>query len=100
MFDRIDVNEPCRAFTTPSRLFCSLRDVRGCVRLQLQYIDLKDDGLLIDQPLSVEQDEPLGTVILAVNLKQIPVPHTGAYVWRLLWENQEIGSSKIMAYIT
>jgi hypothetical protein len=100
LFDQIEVKRPATHFSTQAFLFFALTDVRGQVDLALRYVDLSDLSLLVEFPLSVVSADPLASTVVCVRAPPMPVPHPGVYAWELWWQNDIIGSSRIVAQVS
>jgi hypothetical protein len=95
IFNQIEV-DPGTDFTAPAHLFFALRDVHGRVELILLYVDLDDNGVLLERSVQVD-GSPLLTTDVCVRISKMPVPHPGVYSWELLFGNELLGASRVQA---
>jgi hypothetical protein len=100
LFDQIEVSRPATHFTAPAFLFFALTEVHGQVDLALRYVDLSDLSLFVERLLSVASADPLASTVVCVAAPPMPVPHAGVYAWELWWQNDIIGSSRIVAQVS
>lgn len=75
--------------------YISLTELHGTVPLQLRYVDLNDNAVLVRVELSVKSGSPLDTVEVAVQLPVLPTPHAGTYALELLSGNEPVGSHRV-----
>jgi hypothetical protein len=77
-------------------VYVSLTELRGAVPLELRYVDLRDNTVLLRAELSVNSsNNPLDTTELAVQFPPLPIPHLGTYALELLFENELLGSHRV-----
>jgi hypothetical protein len=77
--------------------YVSLTELRGLVELELRYVDLSDNAVLLAANIRAACDNPLNTVEAIVPLPPLPTPHAGGYALELLWDNELLGSLRITA---
>jgi hypothetical protein len=99
MFDRIDIDYPATSYTRPAVLFFCLRDVRGIIELTLRYVDLDDNSVLKEKRIPVQCESPMLTQDVRIDIKSIPIPHTGVFAWELLCKGTMLGCCQINAYV-
>jgi hypothetical protein len=75
--------------------YISLTSVRGTLPLELRYVDLADNSVLMTLTFEISNTDPLKTFELIVPIPPLPVPHGGSYVLELLTENELIGSHRL-----
>jgi len=80
--------------------FISLTEIREPTELELRYIDLSNNVVLIGAKLQVICRDPLSTVEAIVSLPPLPAPHPGVYALELLWNDELMGSLRITAVDT
>ena len=100
VFDHIKVKRPLLAYVGACLIF-GVRDVRGPVQLLLRYTDLRDFSIIWSRSITVECDDPFQVTLMAIRLPPMPVPHTGPYVWNIVWDENEdeIGSARLAAEV-
>jgi hypothetical protein len=77
--------------------YISLTEIREPVELELRYVDLSNNAVLLAANLRAACDNPLNTVEAIVPLPPLPTPHAGGYALELLWDNELLGSLRITA---
>lgn len=77
--------------------FLSLTDVHGSAPLELRYVDLSQNAVLMRINFTVRCDDPLCTVEASVPVPSLPTPHAGVYALELLCENDLLGALRIKA---
>jgi hypothetical protein len=90
---RIDPRE-FRSAGSPS-CYISLTSVRGTLPLELRYVDLADNSMLMTLAFEIANSDPVANVEIIVPIPALPTPHGGSYVLELLTENELIGSHRI-----
>jgi len=75
--------------------FISLTEIRGPTSLELRYVDLSNNAVLVNACFSVTQEDPLETVEAIVPMPQLPAPHTGVYALELIWNDELMGCLRI-----
>jgi hypothetical protein len=77
--------------------FISLTEVHGSTDLELRYVDLSDQGVLMMLKFRVFSDDPLKTVEAILPVPPLPTPHPGVYVLELLCGEEPLGSLRVTA---
>lgn len=79
--------------------FCyiNLTSVRGTLPLEIRYVDLNDNTILLRIGFSIQSDDPLKNFECAAILPPLPVPHPGCYAMELLSNNELLGTHRITA---
>lgn len=77
--------------------FISLTDVRGPTDLELRYVDLADNGVLLMLKFRVESDDPLKTVEAILPVPPLPTPRPGVYALELFCNDEPLGSLRVTA---
>lgn len=77
--------------------FISLTDVRGPTELELRYVDLADNGVLLGVKFEVRSDDPLKTVEVILPVPPLPTPHPGVYALELVYANEPLGALRVTA---
>jgi hypothetical protein len=97
LFNHIDV--PAGAdYASGATVFFAIRGVHGHARLTLWYVDLSDNGVLLERHIRVEGD-PLDTTDVSVRVNRIPVPHSGEYAWELYAGDDQLGTARVTATV-
>ena len=76
--------------------YVSLTEIRGTVPLELRYVDLSDNVVMLRVELSVKSNSPLDTMEVVVQLPVLPMPHPGTYALELLSNDEPLGSHRII----
>jgi hypothetical protein len=92
---RIDPRDYIRA-GSPS-CYINLTSVRGTIPLELRYVDLADNSVLMSLNFTIPNNDPLKNVEINAPLPMLPVPHVGSYALELLTDNELVGSHRIIA---
>lgn len=79
---------------SPSVYVC-LTDIRGSTALELRYVDLSTDAVLLKCKLNVNCTDPLRSVELNIPLPELPHPHFGVYSLELLHADELLGSWRV-----
>lgn len=90
----------CRKFPTtfgrPTFAFVLLADVVGTLTLQLRFVHLKDNRILMQSPsIVLQSQDPLTPVDLAIEIPPFPLPEEGVYSFECWADNELIGSVRL-----
>jgi hypothetical protein len=77
--------------------FITLTEVHGTIPLELRYVDLQNNSVLLTTRFQVSCDDPLNTMELTIPIPMLPAPHEGVYALELLHGNEPLGSMRIVA---
>ena len=77
--------------------YISLTEIHGTIPLELRYVDLADNSVMLRVELPVKSNSPLDTVEVVVQLPVLPMPHPGTYALELLSNNEPLGAHRIAA---
>ncbi len=99
MFDCVEVKAEETEFASPAVVFFALREVHGRVDLSLLLVDLSTDEAILRRLFAVQNDNPLATTDVVLNVPSIPVPHPGSFAWELYWNEESIGTSRLEAVV-
>ena len=80
----------------PDRLHQPDRHPRA-TDLELHYVDLSDQNVLMMLKFRVFSDDPLKTVEAILPVPPLPTPHPGVYVLELVCDGEPLGSLRITA---
>jgi hypothetical protein len=75
--------------------YISLTDIRGEQILDLRYVDLSDEKVLIQVGINVRSNDPLETVEIVLPLPPLPTTKAGTFALELLWNDEPLGSHRI-----
>jgi len=75
--------------------YLSLTEVHGAKMIELRYIDLSNNDVLLSTQFQVKCNDPLETVEVALPLPSLPAPHAGVFALELLCENTLLGSHRL-----
>ena len=78
--------------------YVSLTEIRGAVPLELRYVDLKDNVIMLRAEFTATASSPLETKEMIVPLPVLPAPHPGTYALELLSHEEPLGSLRV--YVT
>jgi hypothetical protein len=78
--------------------YVSLTEIRGTVPLELRYVDLNDNVIMLRAEFTATSTSPLETKEMIVPLPVLPAPHPGAYALELLSHDEPLGSLRV--YVT
>lgn len=83
-------------FSRPTWAFILLTDVVGSVALQLRYVHLKDNRILMQSPaIKVESTDPLVPLDIAMQVPPFPLPEEGFYSLECYANETMIGSVRL-----
>jgi len=69
---------------------------RGLVKIQLRYVDLENDAVLMRSPeVSVNQEDILASCELVMAVPLLPMPHPGVYELSTYCDGDYLGRIKI-----
>jgi hypothetical protein len=77
--------------------YLNLTSVRGELPLEIRYVDLNDNSILMNLRFQVSNSDPLKNLEIVVPIPTLPAPHPGSYVMELLSDDELIGSHRITA---
>jgi hypothetical protein len=77
--------------------YISLTEIRGVVPIELRFVDLEENIVLIRAELSVTAKSPLDTAEFTVPLPPLPIPHAGIYALELLTNDEPLGALRVTA---
>jgi hypothetical protein len=78
--------------------FVLLADVVGEIALQLRFVSLKDNEILMESsPVRVQNADPLKLLDIAVQVPPFPLPHEGIYAFECWADGTMLGSVRIQA---
>lgn len=77
--------------------FISLTDVRSPVDLELRYVNLSDNRVLLQTSFKATCHDPLQTLEAVVPVPRLPIPAPGTYALELLHDNEILGALRITA---
>jgi hypothetical protein len=78
--------------------YVSLTEIRGSVPLELRYVDLRDNIIMLRAEFTAAAGNPLETKEMIVPLPVLPAPHPGTYALELLSNEEPLGSLRV--YVT
>lgn len=90
---KLDARDICKVGSPWA--YVSLTEVRGTVPLELRYVDLSNNVVMLRAELSVKSNSPLDTVEIRVQLPVLPMPHLGTYALELLSNDELLGSHRV-----
>lgn len=76
--------------------FICLTDVQGPVNLQLRYVDLETNQVLLEnRPVEVKSENRLASTEVIVQVPPFPMPHAGFYAFELYAGNDLLGALRL-----
>jgi hypothetical protein len=75
--------------------YLSLTEVHGTRTIELRYVDLSTNDVLLSTTFQVKCNDPLETVEVALPLPSLPAPHAGVFALELLCEGTWLGSHRV-----
>jgi hypothetical protein len=76
-------------------VYISLTEIYGTIPLELRYVDLVDNVVLLRVEMSAKSESPLDTLEAVVRLPPLPTPHPGTYALELLSNDEPLGSHRV-----
>lgn len=95
-FNKISsVTFPTRT-TFPAFVFILLVDVFGEVVLQLRFVSLDDNQILMESaPIKIKSNDPLTPLDIVVQIPPFPLPRAGIYSFECWTDESMIGSVRL-----
>lgn len=83
-------------FSRPTWVFMLLADVVQSVRLQLRFVHLKDNRILMQSSvIEIPSTDPLTPLDIAMQVPPFPLPEPGAYSMECYADDTMIGSVRL-----
>lgn len=83
-------------FSRTTWAFVLLAEVVGKVSLQLRYVSLKDNRILMQsKPITIQSNDPLTPLDLAIEVPPFPLPEAGIYSFECYADGTMIGSVRL-----
>lgn len=83
-------------FDRTTKVYLSLTNCRGDMLLQMRYIDLSDDEVLMESPeVNLECDDPLAITEVVMEVPPFPMPHVGHYEFEVRCNGERLGGIRI-----
>jgi hypothetical protein len=76
-------------------VYISLTEVRGTIPLELRYVDLADNRVLLRIEFAVKADDPLATIEGILQLPPLLTPHEGVFSLELLSNDEPLGFHRV-----
>jgi hypothetical protein len=76
-------------------VYISLTEVRGTVPLELRYVDLADNRVLLRMEFAVKADDPLATIEAIIQVPPVLAPHEGVFALELLSNDEPLGFHRV-----
>jgi len=97
-FSRLWCEEYPTEFGRPTWAFVLLVDCNGEVAIQLRFVRLRDNRVLMQSAtINMESKDPLIPIDIAVQVPPFPLPEAGAYSMECYANDQLIGSVRLQA---
>lgn len=95
-FNRLWSSEFPTQFSRATKAYVVLTNCRGKVNLELRYVDLLDDSVLMQtQALELEGSDPLSSVEFIIEVPPFPMPHDGYYAFELYCGANRLGGMRL-----
>ncbi|MBI1903827.1 MAG: hypothetical protein HYS13_22210 [Planctomycetia bacterium] len=94
-FNRLSAAKLPDDFDRSTYVFVSLTEVHGRTPLELRYVDLATQDVLMQTNVTVESDDPLQTHEIVQEVPPFPMPHEGEYSFEVLWNGELLGSLRV-----
>jgi len=95
-FSKIFAPEFPSVFNGPVWAFILLTDVVGKVVLQLRFVHLSDNQILMEStPIEIKSDDPLQALDIALQIPGFPLPEAGVYSFECYADTTMIGSVRL-----
>jgi hypothetical protein len=79
-----------------SYAFICLTNVHRSANIELRYVDLKSNEVLLKfGPVAVPSEDPLGSTEMVVQVPPLPMPHEGFYALEMYSEEERLGALRI-----
>ncbi len=81
----------------PTWAYISLTEIRNALDLELRYVDLTENTVLMKMGLrvSMEKYDPIVSLEMLVEIPPLPMPQAGAYLLELVHDEIGIGSMRV-----
>lgn len=95
-FNILRTGEFPTTFARSTFAYINLTNIRQRTELELRYVDLEDNRVLMRSPrIEVQSPDPLQGVELVVELPPFPMPHAGTYAFEAHADDELVGSLRI-----
>ena len=83
-------------FGRPVWAYICLTDLQGTVNLQLRYVDLETNQVLLEnRPVEVKSENRLASTEVIVQVPPFPMPHPGFYAFELYAGDDLLGALRL-----
>ena len=90
---------PDRVMNKPVFAYLAITGCHGTLQVQLRYVDLKDDSVLLQSGIiPVEAGDPLATYEVIMEVPPLPLPHPGQYSFEAYCNGERIGGLKVAVF--
>ena len=74
-----------------------LANCHGQLRLQIRYVDLQDESVLMkSSELVIQTGDPLQTHEVVMEVPPFPMPHEGQYIFEVYCNGNQIGGIRLI----
>jgi len=87
---------PSTGYVGTPFVYLNMTDLHGEVPLVLEFIDLSSNKSLMRVEFTVRAPSPLDPAEVHLAIPPLPVAHEGAYALSLLWNDELLGSLRII----
>lgn len=97
-FDTLVMREvgPNVFFNSPSSCYIHLRELNGSYELQLRYVSLKENTVLVESPkVPIQHKDPLAGFEMGIRVPHLPTPHYGVYAFEVHINDEYVRSVRI-----
>lgn len=96
-FSKIFSNRFPATFGSPTWVFILLADALGELQLQLRFVNLKSNEILMEsRPIVIESKDKLTPIDLAIQIPPFPLPAPGAYSFECFANETQLGSVRLV----
>ena len=95
-FNHLSASQFPAQFSRSTWAFICLTDVQGKVEVNLRYVDLSTNELLMEtKAITVTSRDPLASPELMVEVPPFPMPHEGVYAFEVHVGGEMLGSVRV-----
>ncbi len=97
-FNRLKAETFPAEFGRPTWAYVCLTEIRGRATVELRYVDLSNNQVLMRTKLGdVRAGDPLESIEMVVEVPPFPMPHAGPYALEVHAAGEMLGALRVMA---
>ena len=82
--------------SSPTTVYLSLTNCAAAVKIRLQYVDLKDESVLLESSLvEIPYRDRLVVHEIMIDIPPLPMPHVGTYAFEVYCNEERMRSIRI-----